>query len=213
MKKEWLVPLTGVLFVVLVIVGFIVGGEPPDAEEPAQEIVDFYVDDKDSVMAGAFILGLATVVFVFFANYLRTVFRTTSASATILVGAAIFAVGAAVDATLLVAMAEAADDIEPESLQTIQAIWDNDFVPFAVGAAVFLISLAISILRTDVLPRWLGWVTLVLAVLSLTPLGFFAFPLTGLLILVLSVMLAVRARRTGAPPSGSPPPPVAPPPV
>jgi hypothetical protein len=213
MKKDWLVPLTGVVFVVLVIVGFIVGGEPPDADEPVQEIVDFYVDDKDSIMAGAFILGLATVLFVFFANYLRTVFRTTSASATILVGAAIFAVGGAIDATLLIAMAEAADDIEPESLQTIQAIWDNDFVPFAIGLSIFLLSVAISMLRTDVMPRWLGWVTLVIAIVSLTPLGFFAFPLTGLLILVLSVMLTLRARRTGTTASGNPPPPVAPPPV
>jgi hypothetical protein len=201
------------VFVVLVIVGFIVGGEPPDADEPVQEIVDFYVDDKDSIMAGAFILGLATVLFVFFANYLRTVFRTTSASATILVGAAIFAVGGAIDATLLIAMAEAADDIEPESLQTIQAIWDNDFVPFAIGLSIFLLSVAISMLRTDVMPRWLGWVTLVIAIVSLTPLGFFAFPLTGLLILVLSVMLTLRARRTGTTASGNPPPPVAPPPV
>ena len=212
MKKHWLVPLTGVVFVLLAIAGFIVGGEPPDAEEPVQEIVDFYVDDKDSIVAGVFLLGLAIVSFIFFANYLRTLFRETATSATILVGAAIFAVGGAIDGTLLIAMAEAADDIEPESLHTLQALWDNDFVPFAVGISVFLISLAVSILRTNVLPRWLGWVTLVLAVLSLTPLGFFAFPATGLLILVLSVMLTVRERRAGTPASATPPPPAAPPP-
>ena len=213
MKKDWLVPLTGVAFIVLAIAGFIVGGEPPDANEPVQEIVDFYVDDKDSIIAGVFLLGLATVAFIFFANYLRSLLRASSASATILVGASIFAVAGAIDGTLLLAMAEAADDIEPESLQTLQAFWDNDFVPFALGIAVFLISLAASILRTNVLPRWLGGVTLVLAVLSLSPLGFFALPATGVLVLVLSVMLTLRARRLGTPPSGDPPPPVAPPPV
>jgi hypothetical protein len=43
---------------------------------------------------------------------------------------------------------------------------------------------------------------------SVIPLiGFFAFPLTGLLILVLSVMLTVRARRAAAtPPAGAVPP-------
>jgi hypothetical protein len=212
MKKDWLVPLTGVAFLVLVIAGFLVGGEPPSADDPVEEIVEFYVDDKDSIIVGAFLISLGTVLFVFFANYLRTLFRETATSATILVGASIFAVGAAIDTTIAVALAEAADDIEPASVQTLQALWDNDFVPLAVGIAVFLISLGISILRTAVLPRWLGWVVLVLALISVTPAGFIAFPGTGLLILVLSVMLTVRARRTGTPPSATPPPPAAPPP-
>jgi len=77
-NKRWLVPLTGLVFIVLLIVGFIVMGEPPDAEDPVQEIVDFYQDDKDSIEAGVFLLALGTVFFVFFANYLRTVFRETS---------------------------------------------------------------------------------------------------------------------------------------
>ena len=206
MKKDWLVPLTGVLFLVLLIAGFIVAGEPPDADEPVQEIVDFYVDDKDSIIAGAFLTGLAAVAFVFFGNYLRTLFRETSTSATILVGAAIFATGGAIDAMILFATAEAAEDIEPTSVQTLQALWDNDFLPIAVGLAVFLFSLAISILRTDVLPRWLGWVTLAVAVISVTPVGFVAFPATGLLVLVLSVWLAARARREATPREAVPPP-------
>jgi hypothetical protein len=209
MKKNWLVPLTGVVFLVLVIVGFSIGGEPPEASDPVQEIVDFYDDDKDSIEAGAFLLSLGTVFLVFFANYLRVLFRDSAASATILVGAAIFTVGAAIDTTILVATAEAVDDIEPTSVQTLQALWDNDFIPLAVGIAVFLVSVGISILRTDVLPKWLGWVTLVLALVSLTPAGFFAFPGTGLLILVLSVWLAIRARRAAAPPAAPPPAPAA----
>jgi hypothetical protein len=104
-------------------------------------------------------------------------------------------------------MAETADDIEPESVQTLQALWDNDFIPFMVGMAIFLASLGVSIVRTAVLPKWLGWVTLALALISVAgPIGFIAFPLTGLLILVLSVWLAVRARSEAAPPPAAPPP-------
>jgi hypothetical protein len=206
MKKDWFVPLSGAIFVVLVIVGFLIGDEPPDANDPVQEIVDFYVDNKDSIEVGAFLVSLGVVFLIFFANYLRSLFRETAASATILVGASIFAVGAALDTTILVATAESADDIEPTSVQTLQALWDNDFIPIAVGLAVFLLSLAISILRTAVLPRWLGWVVLVLALLALTPAGFFAFPLGGLLVLVLSVWLTLRARRAAAQPPAAPPP-------
>ena len=205
-NKRWLVPLTGLVFIVLLIVGFIVMGEPPDAEDPVQEIVDFYQDDKDSIEAGVFLLALGTVFFVFFANYLRTVFRETSLSATILVGAAIFAVGGAIDGTISIAIAEAADDIEPASVQTLQALWDNDFLPLAIGITVFLVSIGTSILSTGLLPRWLGWLVLVVALISVTPLGFFAFPASGLLVLVLSVWLAMRERRASAPPPAAPPP-------
>lgn len=204
MKKDWLAPLTGVVFIVLIIVGFIVTGEPPDANDPVQDIVDFYVDEKNSIEAGVFILALGTVFFIFFANYLRTVFRETSLSATILVGAAIFAVGGGIDGTILIATAEAADDIEPTSVQTLQALWDNDFVPFAIGITVFLVSVGLSILRTAVLPKWLGWIVLVLALVSVTPAGFIAFPGTGLLVLVLSIWLTLRARRAAAPPAAPP---------
>jgi hypothetical protein len=205
-RRAWLVPLTGVVFIVLAIIGFIVTGEPPDAEHDAQEIVDFYGDNDTSVQAGVYLLALATIFFIFFANYLRTVFRVSVTSATILVGAAIFAVGGAFDGTILIVLTQSADDIEPTSVQTLQALWDNDFLPLALGTSIFVISLGLSILRTDVVPRWLGWVTLVIALISITPLGFFAFPLTGLLILVLSVMFVVRERRADRPPAGAVPP-------
>jgi hypothetical protein len=208
MKKDLWLALTGVAFIAILVISFVIGGEPPDADEEAAEIVEFYVDDKDSIMVSAFLSALAAIPLVFFANYLRAVFHGTRAAATILVGAAIVAVGAAFDSTLSFAMAETADDIEPESVQTLQALWDNDFIPFMVGMAIFLASLGVSIVRTAVLPKWLGWVTLALALISVAgPIGFIAFPLTGLLILVLSVWLAVRARSEAAPPPAAPPPP------
>ncbi|MEO5843095.1 MAG: DUF4386 family protein [Acidimicrobiales bacterium] len=202
--KRWLIPLTGLLFVLLAIVGFVTSGEPKDAGNPAQEIVDHYVDNKDSIIIGAAILGLAAVALVFFAGYLRTVVRRAEGeggmlSALVLVGAAIMAVGAAIDATLLFAIAEAADDLEPGGVQTLQAFWDNDFMPMAVGLVIFLLSSGIAIARYRVLPKWLGWVAIVLAIAGITPAGFFAFLAGGLWIAVVSVMLALRARRTNDP--------------
>lgn len=206
MRRDWLAPLMGVAFVALLILSFIIGGEPPDADEPVQEIVDHYVDDKDSIIAGAIISGIAAIVLVFWANYLRNLMRDSLTSATILAGAGIIAVAAGFDSTLSVAIAEAADDVDPTAVQALQALWDNDFVPFLIGIVVFLTSLGLSILRTGVLPRWLGWVTLVIALIGITPVGFFAFPLSGLLVLVVSVMLALRARRATAGPAPLGPP-------
>jgi hypothetical protein len=209
MRKEALVPLTGIAFLVIVIVGFTVGGDPPDADSGADEIVDFYLDNKDSVQFGAVLTALAGVLLVFFANHLRRLFAeagSATVSATVLVGGAIVAIGAAFDATVIFATAEAAEDIEPASVQTLQALWDNDWIPIAMGVLVFLISVGIATLRTGALPVWLGWAALALAVVGLTPIGFVAFIGTALWIAIVSVMLTMRSRAT----TPAPPPATAP---
>ena len=82
--REWLVPLTGVGFVLLGIVSFIVGGEPKSADEPVREIVDYYVDNKDSIQVAAFIGVAATLLLVFFGAYLRGVLRAAAPEGEIL---------------------------------------------------------------------------------------------------------------------------------
>ena len=159
----------------------LIGGEPKDAGNPAQEIVDHYIDNKDSIIIGAAIFGLACVALVFFAGYLRTVLRRAEGeggmlSALTLVGAGIMATGLAIDATLLFAIAEAADDLDPAAVQTLQAFWDNDFMPIAVGSVVFLLSSGIAIVRYSVLPKWLGFVAIILGIVGLTPAGVLRVP-------------------------------------
>jgi hypothetical protein len=203
MRREWWVPLTGIAFIVVAIVGAIIAGEPPDADSPVQEIVDHYTDNKDAIVAGSFVGAAAGVLLVFFGAYLRSVLSAAEGpggilSALALVGTAVVAVGLAIDITISIALAEAVDDIEPAAVQALQALWDNDFVPLALGSLIFLISTGLSILRHGALPKWLGWVALVLAVIGFTPIGFVAFIGTGLWIAVVSVMLTVRARAATA---------------
>ncbi len=202
-SREWLVPLTGVGFIVVGIISFIVGGEPKSADEPVREIVGFYVDNKDSVEAGAFIGVAATVLLVFFGAYLRRFLRAAAGDGEMLslvsfVGIAIVAVGFAIDTTILIALSEAADDINPIAVQSLQALWDNDFVPIMVGVLLFLWATGLSVIRTGVLPKWLGWVMVVLGVVGVTPIGFVSVIGAAILVLVLSILLSVRARGAAA---------------
>ena len=199
-NRQWLFPLTGVAFVVVGIVSFIVGGEPKSADDPVKEIVSFYVDNKSSVQAGAFIGVLATVLLVFFGAYLRGFLRAAAGEGETLslvafVGLAIVGVGFAIDSTILIALSEAADDIDPSAVQALQALWDNDFVPIVLGTQLFLWATGISVIRSGALPKWLGWVMLLLGVIGFTPLGFVAAIGSAILVLVLSVWLSLRARR------------------
>lgn len=203
-RSEWLVPLTGIAFVVLAVVGSVISGEPPTAtDDPAREIVDYYVDNKDSVMAGALMGTLAATLLVFFFGYLRKVLRAAEGEGGVLSlltfgGALVFATGVAIDSTISFALAEAADDIDPTAVQALQALWDNDFLPFALGLQVLLLATGLSVVRHGALPRWLGWVAVLLAVVAVTPIGFAAFIGAGIWVLIVSVMLSLRLRAASA---------------
>jgi hypothetical protein len=195
-NREWLVPLTGVGFVVVGIVSFIVGGEPKSADDPVREIVAYYVDNKDSVEAGAFIGVAATVLLVFFGAYLRRFLRAGAGEGEML--SLVSFIGFAIDTTILIALSEAADDINPIAVQSLQALWDNDFVPLALGVLLFLWGTGLSVIRSGVLPKWLGWVMIALGVVGLTPLGFVSAIGAAILVLALSILLSVRARAAAA---------------
>jgi hypothetical protein len=195
--------LTGIAFVVLAILGVLVVGNPTDASHSPEEIVDWYTSNTGSVQVGAFIVAFAAAMLVFFAGYLRRILRAAEGEHGMLsliafTGAVMIAVGAAIDATIMLSIAERADDISPDSVQTLQALWDNDFIPIAVGTVLFVWATGISILRHGALNRWFGWALIVLGVVALTPAGFAAFLATGLWILVVSVMLLVRGDPTTA---------------
>ena len=79
-------------------------------------------------------------------------------SAVALAGATILALAAAIDATINIALAEAVDNVEglePSAVQALSILWTNDFLPFALGAQVFLLAAGISVVRHGALPP--GW--------------------------------------------------------
>jgi hypothetical protein len=216
-KDHWWVPLTGVAFVVFAVVGAVISGEPPGADDPVQEIVSHYEDNKDSVEFGALFIVIAALLFVFFAGFVRKVLDREAGGRSMLptvalVGAGIFATGAAIDATISFALAEAADDIDPTAVQALQALWDNDFMPLALGTALFFLATGLAVVRYGGMPAWLGWIAVLLGVIGVTPIGFVSFMAGGLWVLGVSVLLALRARKTGGAgpaPGDRPEPPVA----
>jgi hypothetical protein len=198
-SKEWLVPLTGVVFIVVGILSFVIGGEPKSADEPVNEIVDFYVDNKDSVQIGAIGGVVAGVLLIFFGAYLRRVLRAAAGEEEMLslvsfIGLVLVALGFAIDGTIAFALAEAANDVDPIAVQSLQALWDNDFLPIMLGILAFLWATGISIIRSGALPKWLGWVMILLGIVGVTPIGFAAFAGAAILVLVISILLSVRAR-------------------
>jgi hypothetical protein len=196
--KFWFAPLTGILFIVLLIVGFAVGGDPPAPDDDSvEEIVDFYVDNRNSVMWGAGLQGWAGAMFIFFGGYLYKALRAAGAQASAIVafaGTVAFAVGIAIDGMISFTLAELVDDIDPVGVQALTALWHEDFLPFSMGMFVFLMGFGVAIVRHGVLPVWMGWIAIVGSLTAVTP----AFPVAGiaavLLIVISSVMFTMRER-------------------
>jgi hypothetical protein len=197
-SREWLVPLTGILFAVLLIVSFLVEGDGKDASHSAVEVKQWYLDNKDSAELGAFIGAVAAGVLIFYGGYLRKVFDAAGLMLSILplIGLTVVALGGAIDGFILIATAERAKDLPPESVRTLQALFDNDWLPLFLGTLVFNWSVGLAVLRTGVLPKWMGWAAIVFGVIGLAgPIGFFGAIGAALWVIVSSIMLSLRARR------------------
>lgn len=200
MNKNSLAALTGLAFLVLAIVAFAIGGEPPDpTDDPVQEIVDFYVDNDSSIWVSALLASIAGTLLVFFGGYLRQVFRAEAGeghmlSAVVLAGATIIAIAIAIDSTINIALVETVEEVDPAAVQALSGLWSNDFLPIALGGQVFMLASGLSVVRHGGLPKWLGWVAILIGVAALTPAGFFAFIGMGLWVGLASIMLAMRAR-------------------
>ena len=109
-----------------------------------------------------------------------------------------FTVGGTLDATINVAAAEAAEDVDPVAVQTLAALWTGDFLPFAVGGLVFLMGWGIAIVRHGAFPTWMGWVAIVAALTAVSPAFFVALIVMALLVVAASVMLTMRGKAAAA---------------
>jgi hypothetical protein len=207
-RQRSLAPLTGVVFVVLLVAAFITGGETPAVDDSAEEVVSFYQDNEAKVVIGSLLFGLGAVLFLFFTGVLRRVLRSAEGptdwlSAVAFGGGVVAAVGMLIFAGLGFTLSDAADDLPPAAMQTLNALSFDLFLPLAGGMVTLLVATGLSALKTKVLPQWLAWAALVLAVAGFTPVGFFAFLATILWVLVVSILLW-RAGATPAPATESP---------
>jgi|SRR5262245_25508249 len=196
-ERAWVPLVTGLGFVVLLIIGMFITGEPKGADDGPAAVAQWYSDNKDAAEIGSFISAVAGGLLIFFGAYLRKVLEPGAGlmlSILPLIGLAIVATGAAIDGMLMFAAAEAVGDVPAPEIQTIQAIWDNDFLPFLLGVLVFNWSVGFAVLRSGVLPKWMGWAAIVFGVVGLAgPIGFFGAAGAALWIIVASIMLSMRA--------------------
>ena len=195
-----LAPLTGIPFAALLAVTFITPSTP-DVHDTGVQVIRHYQDHHSAHLIGDITGAIAVVFFLFFITSLRSFFKDKPGGADGLsmaafAGGILIAVGGGLFTSLDVALIDARHDISPQAAQALNVLSNDIFFPFEIGLIVFALSTGLAIIASGALPKWLGWVMVVIGVVAFTPVGFFGF----FVILVWSVIVAILIyRRTGEP--------------
>ncbi len=202
-----LAPLTGVLFAVLVVAGIVTGGETPNANASPVRVIAYYGSHRSEVQTSAILFALAFLVLVLFGGSLRSYLRRTAAaeglSALVLAGAVLMAAGAILGSGVEYGLAHNLSRLTPATAQTLNLLSNELFLPLIAGAFVFAISSGLAILSGAKLPRWLGWVAIVLGIVAIIPP--ISFPaLFGFVIWSLIVSILIYRRSGPASPASGP---------
>ena len=165
-------PLGAILGIILVLVSFIVHGKWASTEESAQEIADLYVQNQDRVFMGSWLGVLGALSMLVFGMCMSQRVRDTGQQllGMLVAGATLIAVaGMTVDSTLRAALSIQADNMSPEAMKTMHAIWDAFFWPMHAGMATLVLAIGLAALSSGLLPKWLGWIGVVAFVVAMIP--------------------------------------------
>jgi hypothetical protein len=205
MVNRWsrFAPLTGIVFVVLLVVAFVVGGSSPGVHASGAKVISFYQAHCSEQKISDYLSVLGVVFLAFFASSLRSHlgrFEGARGLATLgFGGALVLAVGGASFAAISWSLADARYSLDPSAAQALNVLSNDFFWPFEVGVTLFGIGYGLAIARSKALPLWLGWIALLLGIIGMTPIGFFAF----LGLMAWSLVVSVLAYRGGASSAGA----------
>ena len=210
---------TGVVALVLFLVGFGIQGTPPDPGDPVAKIAAYLADHRSSILTGDFLIAVGAAFFIWFLGSLRSYLRAGEGGEGRL-SAASFLGGGVATATILAAAAlQSALVLHPATLADPTVVrfgFDGFNALITIGGAALAVAVAAaacSAARSGALPPsayWSGSVIAGLQIITLAALfeksGFFAAgkELALIAFVTLSVWYIAVAllimRRRGVPP-------------
>lgn len=159
--------LAGVVFVVLNVIGMLVGGAPPARDASAEKITEYFVDNASGIKLGAILFGFALIFGLWWLGSLWRVIGTLEASGPRLALIAVigFVMSGAVAGIGQALWAGPALRIDSLSA-TAELVWSIGFAAYSLvmaTTAAHMLALAALVMRTKFLPVWMGWLALLSA--------------------------------------------------
>jgi hypothetical protein len=167
---------TGIVFVVLVVVGFlIVTPSPPDLDAPVDEWSSYFTDHQDAINTGVVLISVSLFFFIWFLGSLTSALRIAAGSPRLpsiaFGGGLVFAASLFIALTSVAIAAHRPDEVSPELTRALNDGGILAGVPGIAGLLALFGATALVILRGDLLPHWLGWLSGVAAVVQLLTFG------------------------------------------
>jgi hypothetical protein len=204
--SRWLA-WTGPLFTVLfVVVGLALQGNTPGEKASVQKVMDYYNSHHDRTLVSVFLAPAASALLILFVSYIRSLARergdAAGAGPTVLVsGAILWVSGLLLGSTVDLMLVSSSDHGQGQIAQTANVLSNDAWIPFIGGIAITMIGAGLTVVTTRILPRWLGWIAVVVGVVSLAgPGGFVGFFVAPLWILVAGIMLGLRSNASAPTP-------------
>jgi hypothetical protein len=203
-RWERLAALTGVVAVALWIAGVVMlETVSPEDENSPQALLAYFEDEGTTLLVGAFLFALGTAFFVWFLGSLRAAFlagegmpgRVTAIAFAGGIGKAVFDLG--VMGGFVAGALGADENLTPEAAQAIFWMDDAFFIGAEFMGLVFMAASALLVFRTRVLPVWMGWLALVIAIGLLVVVIGWVFLLFGLPLWVLLASLLLWRAEAG----------------
>jgi hypothetical protein len=212
MPARWsrLAPLTAIPFGVLVVIAILISNTTtPDSKASGATVISYYQAHGSDSKTAEFLFIFAFIFFLFFAGSLRAHLRRTPAaealSALVLAGATLLVVGIGIFSGLDLALSDQPSRLTPAAAQALNLLNNDMFLLVLAGGCVFGLSAGLAILRGAALPKWLGWLAIVIGIVSATPASFFAFLAAMVWSLIVGILLYVRGGAVTAAPAPSAP--------
>ncbi len=166
---------TGIAFVVLLVIGFlIVTPSPPDLDAPVDEWSNYFTDHQDSINTGIVLVSVSLFFFLWFLGSVASALRVAAGNPRLpsiaFAGGLLFTASLFVALTCVAIAAHRPDEVSPELTRALNDGGILAGVPGIAGVGAFFGATALVILRGDLLPHWLGWLSGVAA--AVQPLTF-----------------------------------------
>lgn len=201
LKAKWS-SRAGAAFTVLAVIGAVLDGSTPGDTASGQAVIAFCLRHAARQKAAVVFLAFAFIALVFFAGWLRVYFRRQTSqdglTVTALAGAALLAAGQTIGAGLSWTLAAAPGQLQPRAAQALNAAANDMVITSAAGWFIFSVAIGLAIIRSKAPPRWLGWLSVVIAIVVVTPAEFAAFLAFAVWTVIVSVLTWRRSRVIGS---------------
>jgi hypothetical protein len=204
--ERW-APLGGIIFVVLMVTGTFFVANVPDANAPQQMIADYLVDSGNHTrnIIGAYMWVVGALAFLWFLTRLRSVLRRAQGGilpnvvfgAGVIYSALMMASGVAFAAVAYAFGLRDAPVSNPDLVRVLpQMAWMILLLGAGFAGILLVLAACIVSFQTGVLPRWLAWLGIVVAIVLLFDVIYVNILPLLVWVLAATIVLLMRGEET-----------------